>query len=281
MLTECAIGDAYAAGFEYADPDASRVNDLSGYVRHPRHGLEPGQYTDDTQMSLAIAEAIVSGGDWTKESLAARFVDVFKRDPRSGYARGFYAFLSGVTDGSDFLARILPDSDKSGAAMRAAPVGMYRDVATVLERTAIQAAITNNTPDGIRAAQAAALLTHYLVYDLGDKADVGRFIAGLVPGDWDKPWSGKVGQKGWMSTRAAITVVKVCDSMSQMLQMSVEFRGDVDTVAAIALSAASASRQVRQDLPQSLYAALEDGRYGRRYIESLDRKLAACKGGIP
>lgn len=278
MLIETAIGDAYGAGFEYADAGNGRANDLSGYVRHPRHPLGPGQYTDDTQMSIALAEAVVSGCEWTKENLAAKFVEAFKRDPREGYAAGFYAFLVDVQDGTDFLARIRPDSDKSGAAMRAAPCGIYADVKTVLERTAIQASLTHNTPDGIHAAQAAVLLAHYFLYDLGDKKDVGLFIAGHVPGEWAVPWSGKVGQKGWMSTRAAITAVQACSSMSELLRMCVDFRGDVDTVAAIALAAASASRQVRQDLPEVLYRRLEGGRFGRRYIEALDQQLLACKG---
>lgn len=48
--------------------------------------------TDDTQMSLAIAEAIVSREPWTPELLAAKFVKAFKRDRRVGYASKLYNF---------------------------------------------------------------------------------------------------------------------------------------------------------------------------------------------
>lgn len=66
MLLELAIGDAYGAGFEYANRAfIGAHNDLSGYVRHPRHRQRPGSYTDDTQMSLGIAEAVVEGDAWT------------------------------------------------------------------------------------------------------------------------------------------------------------------------------------------------------------------------
>src|SRR5689334_2267778 len=127
MLVELAIGDAYGAGFEYAPADVvARHNDLSGYVRHPKHAIPPGSYTDDTQMSIAVAEAVVAGEPWTREALAERFVAAFKRDPREGYAGRFHAFLCEVRDGGEFLARIRPDSDKSGAAMRAAPIGVFR-----------------------------------------------------------------------------------------------------------------------------------------------------------
>jgi ADP-ribosylglycohydrolase len=53
MLVEIAIGDAYGAAFECAKATPSRPNDLSRYWRHPRHGIAPGAYTDDTHMSLA------------------------------------------------------------------------------------------------------------------------------------------------------------------------------------------------------------------------------------
>src|ERR1700722_10974607 len=93
MLLELAIGDAYGAGFEYAaDRIVREKNDLSGYIQHPRHGIKPGCYTDDTQMSIAVAEAIVSDEPWTPQGLADRFVTSFKRDPREGYAGVFYAF---------------------------------------------------------------------------------------------------------------------------------------------------------------------------------------------
>ena len=59
MLLELAIADAYGAGFEYAN-EAIANNDLSRYVEHPRFRLNPSSYTDDTQMSIAIAEVIVS-----------------------------------------------------------------------------------------------------------------------------------------------------------------------------------------------------------------------------
>src|SRR5512147_1794328 len=105
MLLEIAVGDAYGAGFEYANNQLIRqFNDLSRYVQHPRHGTKPGCYTDDTQMSIAIAEAIVADDPWTPEALAARFVAAFKRDPREGYAQRFFGFLAQVKDARQFLA---------------------------------------------------------------------------------------------------------------------------------------------------------------------------------
>jgi hypothetical protein len=46
MLLELAIGDAYGAGFEYAN-EMIVDNNLSRYVPHPRHRPILGSYTDD------------------------------------------------------------------------------------------------------------------------------------------------------------------------------------------------------------------------------------------
>jgi ADP-ribosylglycohydrolase len=232
-------------------------------------------YTDDTQMSLALAELLVEGVAWTPVNIASKFVQVFHRDPREGYAGGFYTFLCETTTGEDFLANIRPDSDKSGAAMRAGPLGVLSTIGQVLDRCRIQAALTHNTPDGIHAAQAAALLTHYLLYDLGPVARVGEFLESQVPGQWSVPWMGKVGSKGWMSVRAAITSVQRNTSLADLLQDCIAFTGDVDTVATIALGAASCSREYTNDLPESLVRNLENGRYGRDYLAALNPNLLA------
>ncbi|MEV4312429.1 ADP-ribosylglycohydrolase family protein [Actinocrispum sp. NPDC049592] len=276
MLVELAIGDAYGAGFEYAHPRfVASHNTLRGYVQHPSHqSIAPGAYTDDTQMTLAIAEALADGLEWTPPVLADKFVEVFKRDQRQGYAGAFYLFLCDVGSGAEFLRRIKPDSDKSGAAMRAAPIGLLPTVPDVLQHTLVQARITHDTPDGIAAAQAAALAVHYCHFQLGPVADAGTWIAGQLSNSlWSQPWQGKVGSKGWMSTQAALTALTAHTSMSAILQACVAFTGDVDTVATIALAAASRSPEVTQDLPEVLVRDLENGTYGRDYLAALDARL--------
>ena len=280
MLLELAVGDAYGAGFEDVDRDAiAAANDLSQYVKHPRHNIPPGWYTDDTQMSMAIAEAMLSGAPWTLPMRADTFVEVFKRDPREGYAARFYAFLNRVRDGQQFLAEIEPTSDKSGAAMRAAPIGVFPELQDVIARTTLQAKLTHNTPDGINAAVAAALMTHYFVHDRGSKQNLGRFLEQHVPGQWSEPWRGKVKAKGWMSVRAAVTAVVANHQMSTLLKHCIAFSGDVDTVAAIALAAGSWSREIEQDLPPNLIARLENRAYGRDYLVGLDTQLMRYRHG--
>ncbi|GAA0228674.1 hypothetical protein GCM10010492_28800 [Saccharothrix mutabilis subsp. mutabilis] len=275
VLVELAVGDAYGAGFEYAPAGfVAEHNTLRDYVRHPRHDLRPGAYTDDTQMTLALAELLADGEEWTPETIAERFVAAFHRDPRPGYARGFQAFLGEVRTGADFLARIRPHSDKSGAAMRAAPAGLLSTVDEVLARTAVQARVTHDTPDGVASASAAALAVHYCRHGLGPVAEVGEWIADRLGSPvWARPWRGEVGEKGVMSVRAALTALAAHDTQSGVLRACVAFTGDVDTVATVALAAASHTH--RADLPATLLDGLENGAYGRDHLAGLDARLTA------
>lgn len=274
MLLHQAIGDAYGAGFEYADTMLP-FNTLERYVQNPNFkDLSPGMYTDDTQMAIGIAELMLSGDAWTPLNLAKKFVEVFKRDQRNGYARHFQAFLEEIQSGEEFLSRIKNDSDKSGGAMRATPIGLYKNIEVVKERSAIQASLTHNTPDGIGAAVAASLLSHYFIYKLGPKKDVGVFLNDHVKTqNWDTIWNQKVLSPGWHSVKAAITAIKTCTSLSAVLQKCVSFSGDVDTVAAIALSAGSMSVELCDDLPSALLHGLENRNYGCDFIEQLDQLL--------
>ena len=275
MLVELAIGDAYGAGFEYAPQEfVVRYNTLESYVQRPTHlGIAPGAYTDDTQMTLAIAELMVDGTPWTPLALADKFVEVYHRDRRDGYAGGFQRFLESVSSGAEFLRRIRPDSDKSGAAMRAGPIGLLPAVAEVRRHAALQARVTHDTPAGVAAAEAAALAVHYCHFELGPLADIGRWVDDELGGGWSRPWRGKVGSKGEMSVRAALTALADATSLSGLLRRCVAFTGDVDTVATVALAAASRSPQIEHDLAGPLYDQLENGEYGHVYLRQLDSSL--------
>ena len=277
MLIESAIGDSYGGGFEYVSNEiVAKFNNALEYRQHPNHTkITPGKYTDDTQMALAIAEAIFDNDPWETESLAQRFVDVFKRDERTGYSSRLYHILKTVNNGSEFLQSIKADSDRSGAAMRAPPIGLFKNTKEVIERAKIQAIVTHNSPLGISAAVASALMTHFFARGLGNKSDLGFFLEFYAEDNlaWDRPYKGQVGEKGWMSVMAAVTAIKETHSMADLLKKCVAFTGDVDTVAAIALAAASFSSEVEQNIPQNLYDNLENGTYGREYIEALDNQL--------
>lgn len=280
MLLEIAVGDALGAGYEYnnAALDKHRGNLFHGYIQHGKHtGIKPGMYTDDTQMSIAIAEAIVSGDPWKPGYITQHFLNAFLRDKRDGYARGFQAFLEDPKhhDPDGFLDDIRPDSDKSGAAMRAGCIGFVPNMGRVIEMATVQAEITHATKGGVDSAVAAALMVYFLRHTGEPKAQLPGFLATRVKGyPWDTyKWVGKVGVKGIECVHAALTAIMDNDSLTGVLNQCIEYTGDVDTVAAIAMAAACQSNEIKQDIPQNLIDTLENGAYGRDYIVALDEKL--------
>jgi ADP-ribosylglycohydrolase len=275
MLLEMAIGDAYGAAFEFMPDDfLARENDLSRHKCNPETQLGDGRYTDDTQMAVAVAEHLLAGDAFDADTLATRFVATFRRDPRRGYSKRLYAVLETAADGQAFLSAIAPVSDRSGAAMRASPIGLLPDLGQVLHMAEFQATLTHDTPGGRTSAQAIAAMVHYLAYGLGPRRDLGRFVEQHVPGHpWGKPWSGRTDMAGLNCAHAAISLVQTATTLSGLLLDAVGLGGDTDTVAAIAMFSGSLCADIEADLPQALYDGLEDGAYGSKFLRELDREL--------
>lgn len=281
MLVEAAIADAYGGQFEWGvEPEEIALhNDLTYKMIQP--GLiKPGCYTDDGQMSIALAEALVEDDPWTKESIADRFVQCFRRDPRRGYTGPFYEILTNVKTGHELLSKIHGNSEKSGAAMRSAVLGFIPDVEELTEKCITQANITHNTDAGRSSALFVALFAHYFRYVDFNNEDFYKWVPKVVSPEVMKhflanyqPWPDfqKVSTLGWNCVRAARTAVLANSKMSDILKQSVSYGGDTDTVACIALAIASQFR--KNDLPQRLYDKLENDAYGRDYLIELDGKL--------
>ncbi len=274
MLLELAIGDTYGVGFEYRPKDfVIKNNNLEKYFAHERYKSLYKRYSDDTQMSLGIAELMIEHKEWTDGLIANKFLEVFKRDIRYGYSSTFYNLLQSVDTGFEFIAQINPNNDRSGAAMRAGPIGLYPTTEEVLKKSEQQARLTHQTVDGVKPAQAVSLAVHYFAYSKGHKRGIGKYIESLIGGNWDEPWNNPVGEKGWMSVRAAITSIKRNSDMASLLKDCIAFTGDVDTVAAIALGIASFCSEIKNNLPKWLYDELENNTYGKDYLLEVDKKL--------
>ncbi|WP_395095066.1 ADP-ribosylglycohydrolase family protein [Armatimonas sp.] len=266
ILLSIAVGDAYGAGFEFETPEVVESENDGKHYRK-RVGFTPGHYTDDTQMTLAIWEAVRLGEPWTPRYLADRFVYVYHRDPRPGYARGFEGVLKECKNGTELLAKLKPTSDRNGAAMRSVPLGLLPSVAKVKAYAKIQAAITHNTPGGIASSQAVGLIAHFGFKRLGKLRELAAFLEKHVPGTpWSEPWRGPVPLHGVSTARAALTALLACRKQSDLLRAAIAFTGDTDSVAAIALGCSACFIEYKQDIPAVLIRELENGAYGRDYL---------------
>jgi ADP-ribosyl-[dinitrogen reductase] hydrolase len=89
-----------------------------------------------------------------------------------------------------------------------------------------------------------------------------------------RDWQAEVECDAIQTVHAVSTALLRNRSMSALLPDCVNFGGDVDSVAAIAMGLASLSREYVADIPHVLVDGLENGAYGRSYLRRLDEALA-------
>ncbi len=284
LLEATAIGDVYGAQFEGRDAgEIARHND--GAHVHLRGGAREARYTDDTQLSLAIAE-VLEAGLLTREAFAEAIVRAFRRDVRPGYARGFGQLLLEVRDGAELLARVRPGSERCGAAMRAAPIGLLADETQVRNVAKLQASVTHDTPGGIASAVAVALASHALRTGRVDRALLPAWLDRAMPRPDGRAWSelppGPVPNHGVAVVCVVLEALGRARSLRELLVRSVERGGEVGSVAAIALALGSQDEALVDDLPPPLRACLEDGAFGRQHLLAFEARLRSrLQAGVP
>jgi len=103
-------------------------------------------FTDDTVMTVAVARAILEGGDY-----AAAMKDFGRRYPNAGYGGTFMKWI--------FEDAVQPyNSWGNGSAMRVSPIGLAFDSEErVLREAQLSAEVSHNHPEGIKGAQSTAL----------------------------------------------------------------------------------------------------------------------------
>lgn len=273
MLVEIAIADAYGSGFEFSSSDkVQKYNNLENYMPHDLYHMS-AKYTDDAQMSIAIAELLISGAEWSNINIASQFVQCFKRDPRRGYSKGFYELLSDVKDGAELLARLKNTSDRNGSAMRSVPLGVLKNKQELLYKATTQAMITHNTKVGIDASCAVALAAHFGLHHQGQLVELQAFLASESLSGWDYQWHGEVSVNAFDTVSAAFTALISCRSLDELLFQCINFGGDTDSVASIAVGLATCFREYDKSLAPQLVERLDEPVYGIRYLRELDQKL--------
>ncbi|MEQ8842289.1 MAG: ADP-ribosylglycohydrolase family protein [Acidimicrobiales bacterium] len=181
-LLGSACGDALGRPAEGSSP--SRIKARHGQIREfmPWRGWNGGPvgtFTDDTQLTLWTARAILDAGDEHPADFGRTLVD--RLDAIRGIGRATRQSIIRQRDGKDWWQAGVPSAG-NGVAMRVAPLGLaFGDDLTALRReTARNAVVTHAdrlaVASGIVQAYAVARLTRTASGTLDPKA----FLAELV-----------------------------------------------------------------------------------------------------
>ncbi|MGI6454733.1 MAG: ADP-ribosylglycohydrolase family protein [bacterium] len=106
---------------------------------------EDSTFTDDTVMTIAVADCILKGSDYVTE-----FKNYGRKYPNRGYGGQFGVWLRSED-------RKPYNSWGNGSAMRVSPVGFaFATLEETLQEARRSAEVTHNHPEGIKGAQATA-----------------------------------------------------------------------------------------------------------------------------
>ncbi len=176
MLLGLAIGDALGAAVEFMPPGS--FPPVERYRSGGPHGLEPGEWTDDTSMALALADSIAECG-WDLEDQLERYVAWY----RSGrYSVNGRCFDIGVTtSGALHRFRECGDPRRSGdPSERSSGNGSIMRLAPVPIRYAYY--FPGSILDLIEKAVESSLTTHASPQCTSACAYMSLVLAGLVHG---------------------------------------------------------------------------------------------------
>lgn len=296
ILLGLALGDALGWPVEFASLD--RIQDEHGPagIQEPP---DPALYTDDAQMTIALAEALVEAGRADIDHLMAvvgrRFV-AWLHSPDNNRAPG-RTCLTGVRNfesGVPWREAGLAHSKGCGSAMRVAAVGYFyqHDPQRLQEVAHASGLITHRHPAAVAASVGAAYLVKLaldgeppdtffprlvaLTAGMSDDYDDALRRLGQVLGWGDEVAAMRHIGQGWVGeeavTLALYCVLRYPDNYVAAVRRAANSDGDSDSIACIAGGILGA-RLGLVAIPESWQARCEN----QAYLADLGVRLAAAR----
>jgi len=223
-------------------------------------------YTDDTVLTIAIADCILNSKDYEKT------VKKYGRNyPFAGYGGSFKMWLAGMKNGPY-------NSWGNGSAMRVSPIGFAFDTEEkILEEAKKSAAITHNHKEGIKGAQAIAMsiflarkgktkaaIKAYIAQQFG--YDLNRTIATIRPNyEFDVSCQGSVPE--------SIIAFLESENFEDAIRTAISIGGDSDTIASMT---GAISEAYYQSIPQELIEKANSylPKHFKKIIEAFEKKYS-------
>lgn len=191
------------------------------------------RFTDDTVLTVAVADAILTGGDYTH-----KLKEYFRLYPYAGYGGTFAKWAASAS-------RKPYNSWGNGSAMRVSPVGhAFGSLDEVLDHARRSAEVTHNHPEGVKGAQATAAAV-FLARSGKGKGDIKDYVQRTFGYNLDRElvdirphYHFDVSCQG--SVPEALIAFLESESYEDAVRKAVSLGGDSDTIACIAGGVAAA-----------------------------------------
>jgi ADP-ribosyl-[dinitrogen reductase] hydrolase len=245
-----AIGDALGTTLEFTARDAHPP--LTDIVGGGPFDLEPGHWTDDTAMALALADSLLTVGDLDEADLMQRFVDWQENGAYSCTGTCFdigrttwEALQRWKITGEPVAGSTDPRRAGNGSLMRLAPVAIrfWRDRNKLANVAARQSLVTHGAPEAAGACVAFADILADAIEGKG-RDDALRPREGLwagktgpiLRGSWRTKQRDEIRSSGYVihSLEAALWCVGNTNNFRCAVLTAANLGEDADTAAAIA-----------------------------------------------
>ncbi len=250
-------------------------------------GHPPGTFTDDTQMTIAVAEALLAAGnaelDPLMTAMAERFV-LWSRSADNNRAPGGTCMdaCRNLAAGVPWKTAGISTSKGCGSAMRVAPIGLYyQDLDRVADVARWSSLLTHGHPAAIEGAAAAAILVAMALREATPEemfSEVDRTCATQcvefasawrkLPDALSQPpeavlIEGVLGE-GWVAEEAVAGAMycfwRFPDDFRRAVLTAINTDGDSDTLGTITGSIAGA-RLGKDAIPSNWRSDVEDSAY--------------------
>ncbi len=215
-------------------------------------------FTDDTVMTVAVAEALMNGKR-DEEKTAACMVKAMKKYgkifPNAGYGAKFSAWIVSQ-DPKPY------NSYGNGSAMRVSPVAWYFHSLEKVERFAeISARVSHDHPEGIKGAKAVAAAI-FMARNGRDKEYIRRYIELKYHYDFSKKLDDIRPEYHFDETCQGTVPVAFeaffeADCFEDTIRKAISVGGDSDTIAAIAGSIAEAFYPIPKEIKERARSFLD------------------------
>ena len=202
------------------------------------------RFTDDTIMTLAVAEWLMTDPEHKPETLVACMQRLGRRYPNAGYGGMFRKWLA--NDNPQPYG-----SFGNGSAMRVSPVGLYANsLDEALELARITASVSHDHPEGIKGAQAVAgCIFIKKTEEWADSDKIRRFIRERIGYDLDfkledirDGYGLDVTCQGSVPIAIKAYLERSIYPPEKALRLAISMGGDSDTIGAMTASIAAAER---------------------------------------
>ena len=258
------LGDIIGSPYEF---------DMGGKTKDFPLFSKDSYFTDDTVMTVAVAEAFLDGQEATlRRDLVESMQKWGHRYPGAGYGVRFCHWLEQKNPKPY-------NSWGNGSAMRVSPVAwLYGDLDTVRRMARLSAEVTHNHPEGIKGAEATAAII-FLGRTGCSKAEIKAYVEENFHYDLSRTCNEiRPGYHHVESCQEtvpeAITAFLEGQDFEDVIRTAVSLGGDCDTLTAIAGSMAEGFYGVPEDLKEACRQRLSDD-----LLAVLQRFEEACNLG--